>query len=108
MCRQLRLTGYMHVLFSSVLQLEACPKVDTTNHMHHAATPTHQAHMTHATGARCSLLLAGVRLVVEAVCVLMGVKPTRVKDAQSVECVDSYVAAGQKMLADDNFLRSLM
>lgn len=61
----------------------------------------------HAARAGCSLLLAGVRLVVEAVCVVMGVKPAHVKDAQFVECVDSYVAAGQKMLADDDFLRSL-
>lgn len=43
----------------------------------------------------------------QAVYVLLGVKPTHVKEAQSVECVDSYVAASQKMLADDNFLRSL-
>lgn len=63
--------------------------------------------MTHDACAHCSLLLAGVRAVVQAVYVLLGVKPTRVKEAQSVECVDSYVAASQKMLADDNFLRSL-
>lgn len=46
--------------------------------------------------------------MLEAICVLMGVKPTRVKDAQSGKMVDSYAAASQKMLDNKNFIRNLM
>lgn len=38
---------------------------------------------------------------------LKGVKPVRMKDAQSGEMVDSYWAASQKMLVDEDFLPSL-
>lgn len=38
---------------------------------------------------------------------LKGVKPIRMKDAQTGEMVDSYWVASQKMLVDEDFLPSL-
>lgn len=55
----------------------------------------------------CSVLSAAVKIVLEAVCILKGVKPIRMKDAQSGQMVDSYWAASQKMLVDEDFLPSL-
>jgi dynein heavy chain len=54
------------------------------------------------------MLPAGVKLVLEAVCVLMGVKPARVKDPTNQKFVESYAAASQKMLADKDFMNSLL
>jgi dynein heavy chain len=53
------------------------------------------------------VLLVAVKLVLEAVCILKGVKPIRMKDAQSGAMIDSYWAASQKMLVDEDFLVSL-
>lgn len=50
---------------------------------------------------------AAVKLVLEAVCILKGVKPIRMKDAQSGQMVDSYWEASKKMLQDEDFLPSL-
>ncbi|XP_066595663.1 dynein axonemal heavy chain 3 [Prorops nasuta] len=50
---------------------------------------------------------AGVRLVMEAVCVLKGVKPERVTDPASGNTVDDYWPASQKVLGDMKFLESL-
>lgn len=50
---------------------------------------------------------AAVKLVLEAVCILKNVKPIRMKDTQSGQMVDSYWAASQKMLVDEDFLPSL-
>jgi hypothetical protein len=46
-----------------------------------------------------SLLPAGVKLLLEAVTVLMGGKPTRVKNPQSDKFVESYAAATKKIRA---------
>jgi hypothetical protein len=54
------------------------------------------------------LLLAGVKLVLEAVCVLMGVKPDRVNDPQTGLVVDDYTAASKRMVTDDSFMMSLL
>lgn len=48
-----------------------------------------------------------VKLVLEAVCILKGVKPIRMKDPQSGQMVESYWQASQKMLVDEDFLQSL-
>jgi hypothetical protein len=48
-----------------------------------------------------------VKLVLEAVCILKGVKPIRMKDAQSGQMVDSYWEASKKILQDEDFLPSL-
>jgi hypothetical protein len=53
------------------------------------------------------LVSAAVKLVLEAVCILKNVKPIRMKDTQSGQMVDSYWAASQKMLVDEDFLPSL-
>ncbi|XP_015509159.2 dynein axonemal heavy chain 3 isoform X1 [Neodiprion lecontei] len=50
---------------------------------------------------------AGVRLVMEAVCVLKGVKPVPVQDPTTGGIVDDYWAASIKMLGDMKFLESL-
>lgn len=50
---------------------------------------------------------AGVRVVLEAVCILKGVKPIRGKDPQSGQMVDSYWEASKKMLMDEDFLPGL-
>lgn len=52
-------------------------------------------------------MCTAVKLVLEAVCILKNVKPIRMKDAQSGQMVDSYWAASQKMLVDEDFLPSL-
>ncbi|XP_063993893.1 dynein axonemal heavy chain 3 [Diachasmimorpha longicaudata] len=49
---------------------------------------------------------AGVRLVMEAVCVLKGVKPERVQDPSGVT-IDDYWPASIKVLGDMKFLESL-
>jgi dynein heavy chain len=46
--------------------------------------------------------------VMEAVCVLLDVKPTRVKDpGGSGKMVDDYWPSAQKVLTDPNFIRTL-
>jgi len=50
---------------------------------------------------------AGVKLVLEAVCIMKEVKPVRMKDAQSGRMVDDYWEASKRMLMDDDFLNSL-
>ncbi|XP_048509500.1 dynein axonemal heavy chain 3 isoform X1 [Athalia rosae] len=50
---------------------------------------------------------AGVRLVLEAVCVLKGVKPVSVQDPTTGATVDDYWAASIKMLGDMKFLENL-
>jgi hypothetical protein len=50
---------------------------------------------------------AAVRVVLEAVCILKGIKPVRFKDPQSGQMVDSYWEASKKMLMDEDFLPSL-
>lgn len=50
---------------------------------------------------------AGVRLVLEAVCVLKGVKPIPVQDPTTGSIVDDYWAASIKMLGDMKFLENL-
>jgi dynein heavy chain len=45
--------------------------------------------------------------VLEAVCILKGIKPVRFKDPQSGQMVDSYWEASKKMLMDEEFLLSL-
>jgi dynein heavy chain len=52
-------------------------------------------------------LNAGVKLVLEAVCILKAVKPIRMKDPQSGAMVDSYWEASKKMLMEEDFLGSL-
>ena len=49
----------------------------------------------------------GVKLVLEAVCILKGVKPTRIKDPQSGKMVDDYWQSSLKMLMESDFLESL-
>jgi dynein heavy chain len=48
-----------------------------------------------------------VKLVLEAVCILKGVKAIRFKDPQSGQMVDSFWEAAKKMLMEDDFLASL-
>lgn len=51
---------------------------------------------------------AAVKLVLEAICIMKGIKPTRIKDpAGSGKMVDDYWANSQKMLSDGHFLQSL-
>lgn len=50
---------------------------------------------------------AGVRLVMEAVCVLKGVKPERVQDPVSGGTIDDYWPASIKVLGDMKFLEHL-
>lgn len=50
---------------------------------------------------------AGVRLVMEAVCVLKGVKPERVQDPTTGKTSDDYWAASIKVLGDMKFLEHL-
>ena len=50
---------------------------------------------------------AGVRLVMEAVCVLKGVKPERVQDPTSGQIVDDYWPSSIKVLGDMKFLEHL-
>ena len=64
-------------------------------------------HWLLATICRQMLLLLAVRVVLEAVCILKGIKPVRFKDPQSGQMVDSYWEASKKMLMDEEFLLSL-
>ncbi|KAI4500182.1 hypothetical protein M0802_004599 [Mischocyttarus mexicanus] len=50
---------------------------------------------------------AGVRLVMEAVCVLKGVKPEKVQDPKTGKTVEDYWLASIRMLGDMKFLDSL-
>ncbi|XP_036144833.1 dynein heavy chain 3, axonemal isoform X1 [Monomorium pharaonis] len=50
---------------------------------------------------------AGVRLVMEAVCVLKGVKPDRVQDPVTGQMADDYWPASIKLLGDMKFLENL-
>ncbi|GAB1862505.1 Dynein heavy chain 3, axonemal [Camponotus japonicus] len=50
---------------------------------------------------------AGVRLVMEAVCVLKGVKPDRVQDPITGQMIDDYWPASIKLLGDMKFLENL-
>ncbi|KAK9812825.1 hypothetical protein WJX72_004356 [[Myrmecia] bisecta] len=50
---------------------------------------------------------AGVKLVLEAVCILKNVKPIRGKDPTSGKMVDDYWEASKKMLMEADFLPSL-
>lgn len=50
---------------------------------------------------------AGVRLVMEAVCVLKGVKPDKVQDPTTGQIVDDYWPASIKLLGDMKFLENL-
>ena len=51
----------------------------------------------------------GVRLVMEAVCVLRSLKPERVKDPSgSGKMVDDYWPTSQKMMADTDFKKKLL
>lgn len=50
---------------------------------------------------------AGVRLVMEAICVLKGVKPDRVQDPITGQMVDDYWPASIKLLGDMKFLENL-
>ena len=50
----------------------------------------------------------GVRLVMEAVCVMRGLKPERVKDPSgSGKMIDDFWPTSQKMTADTDFLKKL-
>jgi hypothetical protein len=73
-----------------------------TCQQHASAKREQHAHMRHAALLLSSLLPAGARLVLDAVCVLMGAKPTRVQQDPSHpsgKFVDSYAAPIKKMLA---------
>lgn len=50
---------------------------------------------------------AGVRLVMEAVCVIKGVKPDKIQDASSGRLVEDYWPAAVRMLGDMRFLDGL-
>ncbi|XP_012271492.1 dynein heavy chain 3, axonemal [Orussus abietinus] len=50
---------------------------------------------------------AGVRLVMEAVCVLKGVRPEKVQDPSSGQMIEDYWPSSLKMLGDMRFLESL-
>ncbi|KIZ07415.1 Dynein heavy chain 17, axonemal [Monoraphidium neglectum] len=50
---------------------------------------------------------SGVKLVLEAVCILKGVKPVRLKDTNTGQMVDNYWEASKKMLMEDDFLGGL-
>ena len=49
-----------------------------------------------------------VKIVMEAICIMKGIKPSRIKDpAGSGKMVDDYWGPAQKMLSDSHFLQSL-
>ena len=48
-----------------------------------------------------------VKLVMEAVCVLRNIKPTRIKDKDSGKMVDDYWESAKKMMGESNFLDAL-
>ncbi|GMH33280.1 hypothetical protein BSKO_01114 [Bryopsis sp. KO-2023] len=50
---------------------------------------------------------SGVKIVLEAVCILKNIKPIRVKDANSGKMVDDFWEASKKMLMESDFLQSL-
>ena len=50
---------------------------------------------------------AGVKLVMEAVCIMRGVKPTKVKDPQSGRMVEDYWESAKKLLMEADFLDKL-
>ena len=50
---------------------------------------------------------AGVRLVMEAVCILKGIKPERVTDTATGKKIDDFWKSSQKLLGDFKFLQSL-
>ncbi|CAL7933869.1 unnamed protein product [Xylocopa violacea] len=50
---------------------------------------------------------AGVRLVMEAVCVLKGIKPDKVQDPATGQVVEDYWPASIRVLSDMRFLESL-
>lgn len=49
----------------------------------------------------------GVKLVMEAVCILKGKPPERVKDPQSGKMVQDYWESSKKLLMENDFLESL-
>jgi len=51
---------------------------------------------------------AGVRLVMEAICVMKGVKPDRVPDASTGMKTDDYWRPSLRLLGDMHFLESLV
>jgi len=51
---------------------------------------------------------AGIRLVMEAVCVIKGIKPDRVPDATTGKKVDDYWRPSLRVLGDMHFLESLI
>lgn len=51
---------------------------------------------------------AGVRLVMEAVCVIKGIRPDRVPDASTGKRVDDYWRPSLRVLGDMHFLESLI
>ena len=51
---------------------------------------------------------AGVRLVMEAVCVIKGMKPDRVPDASTGKKIDDYWRTSLRVLGDMHFLESLI
>lgn len=56
----------------------------------------------------CLLRTCCVHQVMEAVCVLLDVKPTRVKDpGGSGKMIDDYWVSAQKVLTDPNFIKTL-
>jgi len=69
-----------------------------------AAAPCSAARLSHATD-ECSA--AGVKLVLEAVCILKGIKPTRVKDPNSGKMVEDYWESSKRLLMEPDFLQSL-
>jgi dynein heavy chain len=48
---------------------------------------------------------AGVKLVMEGVCIMRGVKPVRAKDPNSGKMVDDYWEASKKLLMEPDFLQ---
>jgi dynein heavy chain len=50
----------------------------------------------------------GVRLVMEAICVLKDIKPEKVTDAATGKKIEDYWKPAQKMLGDMKFLDSLL
>jgi len=51
---------------------------------------------------------AGVRLVMEAVCVMKGMKPDRVPDASTGRMIEDYWRTSLRALGDIRFLESLI
>lgn len=50
----------------------------------------------------------GVRLVMEAICVLKDIKPERVNDPATGKRIEDFWKPAQKMLGDMKFLESLL